>query len=368
MLTAYVAETITGKNLGPLPAQTRSWATSIDGKDTLQVNLPFAAIGKQKDWMRLITTPVRSTLILDWDGRIVAAGPIWTRQRSTSAVSLGASGLLSIFARRKVHTWSQPYAAAVMKYAGMSLGSIAAELGKLATAATKGTSMALPVIWPADEPDDDADNTRTYYGYDLAYVADRWAELTGVINGPDIYLQPEWTSTQRTAMRWRARIGTKAQPMITSSAKLTWNVSQPRSSVRGFTASEDASNLAAVQWSRGTGTDTDTLIARATDEHLLAVGYPALEGEIDYTTVQELTTLQRHASGDLAIDGSLAEQFNIAVAADQAPLLGTYQLGDYASIVVKGDPWVPDSPSTGYRRRLIGLSGDATPIVTLQLQ
>ena len=366
--TAFVCSTRTGRNYGPLDCKISSWARVLNGSDTSSVQLfPGALTPATRDEYRQSTTPGLMSLVIDWDGIPLVAGPIWNRPLQGDAVTINASGIRNLLVRRKAHTWATPLAGQALTYADMSLGSIAAELVRVATSSTK-PGAELPIVLPNVEIDTDAGHTRTYAGFDLKSVSDLLNDITGVQDGPDIDFRPEWVDSNRSAIRWRMLVGSNEQPLLISQNQLAFDYAAPRSGVRQVDSTEDASQMATAQWAKGAGSDTSTLMSLAVDTTYTDLGFPLLENETDYTTVSDQGTLDTHAAGDQAAFAQPTEQYDVTVDALDDPPLGSYGLGDVATIRVQDHFWLPDSPPAGYPVRILGYSGNGTTTVKLAVQ
>jgi hypothetical protein len=141
---AFLCETVTGKLLAPLDCNVKSWKRELLGNDTASVDLPAGALTvKNRDLIRLYTTPWRSTLVIEWSnpgdtvGVPVWAGPIVTRGFDTSTLTLNAVGPRNILDRRKLINWAGPYQSQVLQWKNMSFGSIGVNLIKYVTDTSK---------------------------------------------------------------------------------------------------------------------------------------------------------------------------------------------------------------------------------------
>lgn len=371
MFTVFVAETVTGKVIGTLPCVIRNWARVLNGADTAQVDLnpgtlvaPTPGNPGTRDNYRLITTPWRSSLIIDWDGVPVWAGPISERNFDGATVQLSAVGIKAVLNSRKVHTWTAPYASQVITYSGISLGQIAISLVNLTLG--HGT---LPIVVPGgSETSSDPAHVRTYNGYELKDVGRELDNLTGSLNGPDIDFLPQWTDGTRSRLQWVMRVGTLTKPALASMQSILFDASSPKGSVQKLKVVESGALLATTQWANGAGSTVGTAMSRAQSTVLTSQGWPLLERQTDYKTVSTQGTLDAHAQADLTLHQAPTTQWTLDVNALLPPALDSYLLGDNALVRVAGHLWVPDSPPAGYQMRIIGVSGDGTPTVTLDMQ
>lgn len=361
--TAYACETVTGKNLGPLDVTVGAWARELNGTDTATITMsPGALTVATRDQVRLYTTPWRMSLVICWDGIPMFAGPFVTRQWVSTATTFNAVGIRSVFLRRKAHTWTAPYAAQVLSYTNMSLGSIARALAVVGTSHPGGS---LPIVLPGTETDADATHVRTYPGFELKNIADVWGLLTGVNNGPDIDFVPSWTDSTQAFIQWTMRVGTIAQPKLSAPNQVVFDASQPASSVSALTYAEDGSQLTTTQWAAGAGTDTGILMSQTTSATLTGNGFPLLEEQIDYKTVSDQATLDTYTKGDLALHSIPVVQWTMAVNALAPPVMTSYSIGDPARVRVAGHVWIPDGD---YPMRIVGMSGDSSTKLVLKVQ
>ena len=363
--TLWACRTTTGQNFGRLDGLLGSWSRELNGNDQAQATLaPGAVTSSTRDALRALTAGQLMSLVVDWNGVAVWAGPIIARQFTGGVLTLSAAGLTSILAARKAITQTAPFATQTLAYTGVSLATIARGLVQVATALAKPGS-ALPVVLPATETDTDTTHQRTYNGFDLSSVSDLISNLSGVISGPDVDFQPAWTDGTRTAFQWVMRAGTKAQPQLSSTIPVAFDATQPGSSVQSIDVTEDYSQLATTQWAKGSGSGTSELMSMAQSTALTAAGYPALERETDYTTVTTQSELDAHTAGDLATYSTPTVQWQLKVDGSATPALGSYLLGDTAKVNVRRHAWIPDGD---YAMRILSQSGDGSNFQTLAMQ
>jgi hypothetical protein len=377
--TVYACETVTGLNQGPLDCAVQSWNRVLNGAETAAVQLQADTEGRglsvaTRDFYRQLTEPARMSLVLDWDGVAVWAGPVWNRQSSDSSVSISAASIATLLTRRKAidPLSSTPLSQQVLAYSGLSLATIAKRLVQFTMARTGGR---LPIVLPADEgPDSDPTHVRNYQGADLSTIGDLLSQLTGVLGGPDIDFRPVWTDSSRSAIQWQMVSGTAAAPMLTSSNQLAWEYGTPQAGVRSVQVTEDASVMATDQWAKGGDSGAvdangdslnQPLLSHASSRTYLDLGWPLLEAEADYTDVTVQGTLDAHTAGDLTAVATPTHQWALTVDAYGDPQLGTYALGDLPTVHVAKHFWIPDGT---YGMRIVGFSGDSSNTVAVQVQ
>lgn len=296
------------------------------------------------------------------------AGPIWTHSYdgNTRQLTIRASGLWSLWDHRMVLpvlSAGQSPSSVTTTYTGLSLGTIAKRLVALAQTHTGGS---VPVALPTDET---GTNSNTYPGYAMDKVGDMLRNLTGVEGGPEIQFVPRRQASDPTKLEWVMRVGTTEAPLLSQmGADWIWDLTAVKSSASGLKVTRDGSVMTCTQWVQGAGTDVSTLFGQASDSTLIDAGFPLLEA-IDASHSGEAgasvqATLDAYAAEDLARTNRPMETWTITVQRDDTPAVGSYQVGDYVSLTVAGDYYVPDGT---YRSRITGLSGDDTNQVSVAL-
>ncbi|MEO7018351.1 MAG: hypothetical protein ABI067_17725 [Leifsonia sp.] len=372
MYQAFVCETVTGNYLSPLDCNIKSWKRELTGADMATVDLnPGAITTANRDLLRLLTTPWRTLLIIEWinPGEIVGtpvyAGPFVADSFDGSVVTLNASSIRAILAKRKLINWTGPYQTQVTGWSNMSLGSIGISLTQFACSQA---GESLPILFPSTETDTDPTHVKNYNGYNLKNADSALTDLGGLINGPEFDFQPVWADVNRSGIRFQMRAGTNEQPNLTSPTPISYDATQPGSAVQKLTYLRDASQVVTRQWGNGSGTDVDTLMSTATNATLVNAGWPVLEGQKDHKSETIQVQLDKAVAGDLAVAQNPIIQFGLVVDGSQKPFLGTYPLGATAMVNVRNHIWVPDSPAAGYPMRVIAMSGDSSTKVTLAVQ
>ncbi|MET3635671.1 hypothetical protein [Curtobacterium oceanosedimentum] len=363
--TIFACETVTGKRIGVLDGELKSWARGLGGSDAMSVQINAGALTTAtRDNIRNLTTPQRMTLVADWNGVPVVACPILARpQKGTSVTITGTDIRKAILKKRKLTSWTAPFASQVLSYTNESLGSIAVQAVQVATAKPGG---ALPIVYPTLEADTNATHQRSYKGYELKDVDSVLTDLTGVINGPDIDFMPQWVDATRQQLQWVMRVGTDEQPQLYSPNAVRFNYGVPRSSVVDLSSTDDASQMVTDMWALGSGSDVSTgMSLQHSSPSLTALGWPLLEGEEDDKSITLQPNLDAFAQGQLATFATPTEQWGLKVNGALPPQLGTYLLGDIAIVRVRNHLWIPDG---AYTMRMVAFSGDNTTTVTVAVQ
>lgn len=350
-----------------------SWQLVMDDAGTLSVVAALSDPTVRALGLYTSAEPARCFLALsymDADGTetFLEAGPVWTHSYdgNTRQLTIRASGLWSLWDHRMVIpvlAVGQSPSSVTTTYSSLSLGTIAKRLVALAQTHTGGS---VPVVFPGDET---GTNTRTYAGYEMDKVGDMLRNLTGVEGGPEIQFVPRRQETDATRLEWVMRVGTTEAPLLSQmGADWIWDLTAVRSSASGLQVTRDGSAMTGTQWVQGAGTDVSTLFGQATDSTLIDAGFPLLEA-IDTSHSGEAgasvqATLDGYAAEDLARTNRPKETWTITVQRDETPTVGSYQIGDWVSLTVASDYYVPDGT---YRSRITSISGDDTNQVQVAL-
>jgi hypothetical protein len=367
MFKTSVFETVTGKFIANLDGNVSTWARELNGTDTATVQLtPGAITLATRGELRNVTEPWRMSLAVLWDDIPIVYGPIITRQWDGKGLKINVGSIKLLLARRKAHMWGIPYNTQTLTYTNLSLGSIAVALVRDVAEAVAKAGSGLPIVFPSDIVDLDPTHQRTYPGTENKDITSLLDDLSGVLNGPDIDFLAGWTDATHTYMQYTMRVGTPTAPMLIQPNQLVFDATQPDSAVKSVSYIEDGSQLATTQWAAGAGMDTGTVMSKATSLDLVTKGWPLLEGEKDYKTVENQATLDTYSAGDLATNQTPTVQWGMVIDAEMPPSFGTYQIGDIGRVRIKNHVWIPDNDN--YLVRIIMMSGTGAATVTLGVQ
>jgi hypothetical protein len=273
--------------------------------------------------------------------------------------------LWSIFEHRKAvpGSWlanGQTPARAVWTITRGNLQSIARELVRNSITDNPwngGTAGNLNIILPASVSG--STHSRTYNGWDMAWIGRRLKELTEVTNGPDIRFRPRFKPGDPTTVEWVMEMGA---PLLQAGKDLQWDVSLRKTGPVHLSWDEDATELAARAWMLGPGQEKAKKIKYATDTELLANGWPWTETE-DSKDVTDDKLLQSYANQLLKENKRPWLTWDLTVRADVPPLVGTYQPGDWAALTIPaGHPQIQQGT---VRVRIMTISGGADQKVKL---
>jgi hypothetical protein len=362
----FVAETVTGKIIRDVPfVGYPQWSYGLNMTGALSANVPIGAIDKAA--LRALLDYWRLSWGLSWGDYIWQCGPVvtyrYTDVEGPPVVNVGSAGIWALLNTKRIvanPAWAGTNIAdddADSSFTTMSLHTIAKRL--VQNDMTRNGS--LPIVLPSDIA---GTQERTYPGYDLAYVGERLAQLTQVIDGPEVEFRPEYTNSSRTAIQWRMRIG---NPRL-------GNLGLPHAFDYGQALTDvdedgDGSQQQFETWARGNGMERTLLTGHYADTSLVSVGWPKLEAvDGNHTSATEQVTLDGWAradvetykrgitkwAGEVRIDGTDGRDKDTG-----SPSLDTVSAGDSAFFQLRDHRWIPDGV---YGQRIISVAsgGDLT--------
>lgn len=340
----FLCDTVDGRRVKFIPAAAAGWGMKLNESGPVTASLPVAARETAQLDLRTATASVRQSLGIAYNGQILECGPIWGRKYDPEKeqLDLTAQGLWSIFEHRKALPgsflqWGQNPARAVWTITRGNLQSIARELVRDSIDANPWTGPGnLNIVLPP--PVAGSTHTRTYNGWDMAWIGRRLKELTEVTNGPDIRFRPRFTPGDSTRVEWVMELGT---PLLQAGKDIKWDVSLMKSGPVHLSWDEDATQLGSRAWILGPGQEKAKKITYATTTDLVANKWPWTETE-DSRDVEDVKLLGSYAVQLLKENKAPWMTWDLTVRADVPPLLGTYQPGDWAQLrIPEGHPQIP---------------------------
>jgi hypothetical protein len=366
-----IADTVTGNILSDVtPRDSPSFSRKVTDKGTWTVNvLPEDRANYAVDLHTYVDAGHYSWIVL-CDDYICQAGPVFTYQfdENTRNLSASGTGIQGLFDRRALRNPAGPANNIVhvnndLVLTNFTLRGIGREI---VNANLTQTGYGLPIDVPAAET---GTNTRTYFGYDLATVWDRLDELSKVDSGPEIDFRPYLTSAGNQ-VRWELVIGSPTLGNQTSTGVWDYGgaLGQIDVDVNG------SASPCTKAWVKGSGTERTMLAGYASNDALIALGYPPTDYiDTNHTSVVVKATLDTYATADLAQFSAPTEAWKCSVRVDGSssngvvvsPKLSGWSLGDAPIFGISGHPWIVDGQ---YRRRILGFSSDTESTVSLELQ
>lgn len=366
----FVAETVTGKIIRDVPfVGNPPWSYGLNMAGALAPTVPIGAIDKAA--LRALLDYWRLSWGLSWGSYIWQCGPVVTYRYDDvdgpPVLNVGCAGIWSLFSTKRVvanPSWTGLNIAdadADTTLTSLSLHTIAKRL--VQNDMTRNGN--LPIVLPSDIP---GTQERTYPGYDLAYVGERLAQLTQVIDGPEVEFRPEYTDSSRTVVQWRMRIG---NPRL-------GNLGLPHAFDYGRALTHvdedgDGSQQQFETWARGNGMERSLLTGHYADLSLVPTGWPKLESvDGNHTSATEQATLDGWAQADVQTYKRGITKWAGRVRIDGtdgrgevtgSPSLDTVAAGDSAFFQLRDHRWIPDGV---YGQRILSVSSGGD-LVTAQL-
>lgn len=333
--TYLAADLRGGQILDELPLTGVSFGRELNGSGTFRGSLPLGDpdIGVRNP--RLVTQPAKTAIYVDRDGVLIWGGIIWTRRYDSGhqVLEIAGADFASYFDHRYVLPAVLPskLASAVVGFDAIEQNEIARSLVNLAQQATGGDiGIELPMSTSEIYRD------RHYHGYDLQSVGDALENLANVINGPDFLFDVYWgadNQPHRRLVLGTPRLGQQG----------TERIFELGANVTSYSVDEDGAAMTTRDYATGAGEEEATPIAVAENPCAYDIGWPLLEDEEGYSTVETLGTLQEHADADLITTRLPLVHHEVTARADREPYVGTYAPGDDMRLIIPaGDPYYSD--------------------------
>lgn len=338
-----------------IPATAGSCTTTLNGAGTITATVRLPSVDPYTGGQIQITdliTPGKSFLAYEENGTVLNAGPVWNVQYDLDASTwtLNAAGIRSYWDHRFVlPALANPQAArtAVTSYSGLDLRTIAKRLVQQAQTWTGGS---VPVTFEADITGTDA---RNYDGYALHRVGQALADISA--GGPDIDFRATVTGQY---LSWAMVTGSPELNQSPAPDRI-FDTTVPYPTVKGVQLTIDASTLTTDDYEVGGTPDatvdtttvaaedggdpvTPPLIGGNTDLTLVSNNYLRMETAGSESTINDLGYL--NAVGTFFTTAGLlpATTWQFQSMVNSQPLLGGYTVGDYARVVFRGNPVIPD--------------------------
>lgn len=366
-----LGDLLTGNKIKWLAPSAGSWSEELNDSGRITVTVPLTdPVNYRMDLFN--SAPVGKVFLAAVDGdTVLQAGPVWTHDFDGEHLTMQALGMWSYFDHRVLlpvldgrlptdATTDTRYSDVVSDVndpgypwpvdTRESLLTIAKQIVEQAQSWTYGN---VPVVLPSEEA---GAAERWYKGSDLATVGDRLRQLTEVSGGPDIMFTPRW-KTGKTGIEWVMRVGSAAEPLLYSSQRQTFQVGVAKSSISDLKVFVDGRKLASHGFGSAGSTVEKPLSAVQSSTILTDAGYAQFDGvDKSHTTASETATLQGYtdeivsAGSRPMVVWSFSHNF-----VEQTPTLGSFNAGDFATVRVRDNLYVPDDR---YTMRLLSRDGE----------
>lgn len=344
----HVCDPITGFRVDGFEVSGFSWETLLSARGNASITVPLTDT-QNRDTLGSYLDPWRYIIALERDGVIKYGGYIipGSYTRGVSAVSFTLGDFWAMLGRRIM---TAPGVGDIAKWSDTIVGSRAHHAYTLLQwNRDRGTVpvSGFPVTTPGTAPG--ASVTRTYYGYEMTYLAGKYASL--MEEGLDIFFEPSWLSLGQFG--WTMRAGDTWGTGVVREFTVTADGSE----VMGFSESIDGARVTNNADRVGEGSEQDLLV-RSIANPLSPL--PLLERITMSKTVSSVTQLFDLVTQDLAQFGSPTVQWDFKLHADTS-----VNVGDTIRLIFAGDPWIPDGI---YNRRVVKVNGDMTDQINVSVQ
>lgn len=370
---AYLVETVTGQVVGSRLSVVGnpSWTINANEIETGSVKVLRESLKKidryrfDAGYGSILLTYTRS------DGEEVpwVAGPIESYpDESKGTITFAFKGIRSIFTKRLVVPDNALTAKKNTVYTGLSLGSIAQEVVKLAQDRPGG---ALPIKFASPyEKQGGTTHTRTYEWWNLSNLKahDVLTKLSDVINGPDIMFRPEWANENKTHIVWAMYHGTYVQTTIAQTRVADFDLTSADSGVMDWSLVSTGGHRTNRVWATGAGEGAGTVITYSENLSTVDRGYPFFETVISESEVtkDKISRLKDLSKSEVNSNQKMMDQLSLTIAVDHRKNpFGSWFVGDTINVTLKDSFIIPDGT---HRMYVTAASGGDAGKITLELR
>ena len=347
--TYYTADLATGTVTDELPLYDVTFSTELNEAGEFRARLPLGdpRVGAHRP--RELTEPGRTALYAERDGVLVWGGVIWTAKYTSADqhLEIGAAGFLSYFDHRRVlpadfDPNATDLGAVRVPFSDADQSDIARALVAIAQAHPGGDIR----VRPESTALSGITRTLDYPGSALKSTGEALRELASPEDGPDFLFDMAYGTDGRSVRRLRVgtpHLGQQGTPHV-------WEYG---ANLIGYTWPIDGASTASRVFALGEQGETSQLVAVAEDR---TTGRPLTETEVSYVQLTDANLLRSQARSALAAVSAPVVLPELTVRADLEPVLGSYQVGDDATVVIK-DVFFPEG--THFDVRITGM--EVTP-------
>lgn len=365
-MRVQVADMTTGDRIQNLPASEIRWEKRIVTPEDLSVTLTLAPRAHQRLDLRNSTTGGKAALIVMDGDRCLGAGPIWKRGYwdSTGRMTIEATGLRSLLDGSFILPDSvatlpllvqsgedegEPNPAVATTFTAKTWPQIVRGLIEQRAARPGGS---LPLVFGASGT---GAHDKAYEASAFKTIGDALVDLTKLDDGPEIDFTPRIRDNR---LEWVVQVGDDAKRELASVTVHEFDFTPAKRSVRALQVSDDATGMASEVWGTGGRQASKALFSRAASTALIQAGFPRMEAvSSDHSTVVEQATLDKYTRADLQVASAPMELWSWEFHADKRPRLADVNVGDYCSVKIAGNRYLPDGT---YTRRIVALSGSSS--------
>lgn len=287
----------TGELWGTLPCSALTWTSELRETGDLRSTIPASP---EAAGLWEASQAGRAMVAVEWaqafSRRILWASPVVARDLGETALVVGGSGMFGHLGRRLL--LPDVAASAIATTPGMTftgdMGTIMAKALAQVLALDEGD---LPIVLEAYRT---GTRTQTYYGYEMASVAQRISELAEHIDGPDFALLPRFADgPDYLRIVWDFTTGAETTPQLNRAADtpiVVDGTAPGQNTVKGLSWSESAGGMGTHAFAKGAGIETATVIRSATDTTLTGQGWPRVD-VVTSSDAADGTQVQAYADG-----------------------------------------------------------------------
>lgn len=312
----YITDIRTNEVIAELPFLDVSYATALSDKADFNGSITINPETNIYD-VRSSTAPGKAGIYVMRDSEPVWGGMIWKRRynAATRKVDVVASTFESYLGKRL-----QPISLKFLDDDQLDMARWLLENDGAADAILATVSAATSPI----------KREKQFWGWERKTVLDDMTRLADLVDGFDwnvvIRKHPQSQEITRTFEFFYPKRGVPAE----SSGLLF----EYPGSIRDFNVDEDAEAGANVVYAIGAGEGADQKVATATVADQLAAGFPKLEETRTFSSVSVQETLQEHANTTRDRLATPVTVFDVVVDARTEPVLGSYEVGDWARFIL----------------------------------
>lgn len=308
----YLTDLRTNKVIAEIPFKNVSYETVLSGPGQFSGDILINP-DTLKYSIRQNTMPGQTGLYVLRDGQPVWGGIIWKRNYDTSARRVSVVG----------ETFESYLGVRLQKSTNLFDDVDQLDIARWLLATDGVADAILATVSGATSP---RERDRTFNSFEDNTVLDELTRLGDLIDGFDwnviIGKDPQSQEITREFQFFYPHRGVSA-----SDSTLMFEYP---GAIRDFTVDENALEGANALYAVGAGEGIDRKLAYAQVDEQLDAGWPKIEQTTSHTSVILDATLQAHADADLEQLKTPITVFEITVNARVEPVLGGYNVGDWA--------------------------------------
>jgi len=357
--TYLFVDILSNRVINELPCYGTWFSRELSGVGNMTATVPMNTAQYKNSDIRSATEPGKTALYALCDDAVIWGGPIWTRTYNSQGSSLQLTG----------QTWeSWPnkfYPSGSLRYTGVEQRNIVISLlTAMQSVALQSAQFTIPSNFP-----DQQTRTENFPFEDLKSYGELIEYLSEYDTGFDYEILP-YMDTNGVLQRY-VNLG---NPKLGRTQDLSNLVFDYPTSITDYYYSESASQGAAKVYGVGGAPGENAAAIRSTviQADMVAAGYPLLTEVYTNGDVTFQPTLDAQTKLFATSKRSPVVGWTINVDPTLDPVIGTWQLGDFAHITIEDSGFFDEAPFSGYVRvvgwELNPPSGDSMEALKLVLE